>query len=1640
MRYRLTTLPTVGPGKVTEELDRLLKNAKRLTTSLVVVGPPHKRLPMTATLLEVPDPFAQMATRVLEVILGPSGQFEPLLAVTTRDEWTKHALLVPRKGAQPLVESLFEGWSSACLHLHWRMGRCVGVIHYCEGDAARVAALASRGWKARPVPAKAADALAAARLTPTWMSRVTHQPFLGKPLVTPTPQSALAPTSGGKSMTPTSLFSEPQESVFHPGSIGAAPRKMAQARPTAVGTVLAPSGADGFPLGTTLDGQAVKLAWHALLLSVAASEDGQRDLALTLITRAIAHDLGLIAVVPQSLVSSRQLAAWSARVRTLDPRNLWESHAIPWHLIDPLLLREALSAAGVQTPASAPLPTTFGEFLSSVPGGEQYCTESVLALTAPEGDDLRGVVEAGGGVLLVDDSSPGGRLLATLLFALLATDPPIDRRMLIIRPAQIGVPAALAQRAIQVVFGEDAAALGTLRALSDSWRLTHADGSPATELDADLDRPPSALDESSYGTLMNTLDGKTEERASSQADAQPLISTPANGLLDEDGDDLFATPFAASAPPAQPALAEDDLFTGSLNLSSPFGQAAPAAARTPGDDLFAFDSAPAAPPAPQPAAGAGAFNSFFDMSLDADTTLAPEAHATDLGGTTAHDDLSFAASAPVGLGDFAPSYGSPAAAPAADDGAFGDIFAQPLDGLTPAPWQDGAAAADVTSPATASGGDDLGFDMFATPLDFGGTPATTADAAAPATASGGDDLSFDMFATPLDFGGTPATAADGNTSAQPFVSGIDLSSAGSIFPTLSAEEPWGLGASFDGPPATPAADLAQEQTWGTGMAGDSADVGGVFYLPTNAEAAAPSEMPDVQIVPADFQGWRAAPDALASWTSAPWLGAEETDTAARTPAADTVEPAAAAPEEAAALVEGAAAPVEEPATAVEPLDEGAAAETAASASQPRAPFRHWTARRHRRLWRPANRATIEANASYDEAAAAEEPAERPGEDVPGVDLTPVAPELALTTQPGDEDDLPPDDLTLALAQGDLDLTSAPSFDGPEFALPPVDATIAATDGSQLWTGDQAPAAAGTFPPMDAVAEVAATDGFQFWTGDQAPVAADALRQPDAQDSEPGTALDQTGAFDFASFGDMLPVLEQDQPALALTQAAALPTPVDDELETLDTRLPDWFLASLEGAGTGDQAPALPTSLDLPGAFALNTSDEGLLISGNEVAASDEAPAAAAADAGAPMAAPEQTAPVDQPAAPTPAEQRAPVAPPIAPPAFPALYTVMPRVTAPAAAPAALAFDDNAVYAAWRAGAGMAELIELVARANPTADRSLIRRAIRALLDTRTAAGATLPAAPVTPLWSTNTPAVAAWSTEVATLGTAAHAPQTPQTVLDTPTNGGMPATVQFTGANSWTAAMPSDEAGMLDTAAHAPQTPQTALDTAGHAPQTPRTALDTPAHAPQASFATLDTAAHDPLTPISTPDMPAATALPDRALEDTVPLLVANDTAPLSTPMVSAITASPLPVLDQHDMSAFQSPTPASLDMAAPLPDADDLFGDEQVWARWTAGEELTDIIRALCGYTRGRAADEARDRVYRVVVPRIVAELDADVLVTRLLDGRQPLRSQVPQLDELLKRMNRQAGPVTGVIRDKTIARLIASMREARAYAHTAA
>ena len=290
------------------------------------------------------------------------------------------------------------------------------------------------------------------------------------------------------------------------------------------------------------------------------------------------------------------------------------------------------------------------------------------------------------------------------------------------------------------------------------------------------------------------------------------------------------------------------------------------------------------------------------------------------------------------------------------------------------------------------------------------------------------------------------------------------------------------------------------------------------------------------------------------------------------------------------------------------------------------------------------------------------------------------------------------------------------------------------------------------------------------------------------------------------------------------------------------------------------------------------------------------------------------------------------------------------MTVPPRAGADLTFDAAAVRAAWCVGTGMAELVDLVAGQNPGADRSLIRRTIRALLDARAAAGAAGSTLSTTPLWSVRAP---------------------------------------------------SDSAARADTVK--------ALDTA---------------HAPLAPDVPLNMALQSPPTPDLAPDLGGDPGT--------------LETAPAAAPIRDLPAVLPFVVADEQTVQ---------LDMAAAAPDSavapasdDDSLSDDAVWARWSNGVELVEISRAISGYTRGRAADQARDRVYRVVVPRIVTALDADMLITRLIEGRKPLPSQTLLFEELLRQLNRQSGQVTGVIREKTIARLLELMREARAPVGTVA
>ena len=671
-RYRLQTPPIVGPGKVTDELTRLLQNARRMTTSLVVVGQPYKRVPMRAIVLDVPDDFAPIAGRVLEIILGPSGRFELQQSIAEREEWKHVALLTPSTGAQPLDEAVFDDWASACLHMHWAATRkgswCVGVLAYCPEDTTRVAGLTGRGWKVttgRKVVVQFRKGAAQVTSLIT-KSTVGHGPYIGRVV------AAAAPPVANSLIAPTGAR---MESIF----AGDAPPMPLSRR--AVGTALAAPGAEGFRLGVSAAGTAVNLALNALTLAVDAPADARRDLVLALLARALGSSMSVAAVVPPTVVAGNALSGVELRLRKLDPRDISPSSAIPWAQIEPALLGEAFRASGLAVDTlPTPLPAQFGELLTAIPGGDAWCSAPLLMLTANPGDDLRGVVKAVGATMLVDTGTPDSTMLGNLLFALLASSPSLQRRMLIIRPPQLVVPPQLASQAIQIVLGNAPEALGTLTRTPGGWSLTHASGAPATELDADLHREPTSLDESAHQVLIETLG--VDGGFGSWAD-QPAASGTASVAPNDDwlgnidiGDDVFATPSRPTAAvprpavaPAAPADSGPSAFAPAASISGAFLddddsldaifamplEPQPARSATPGVAFLAEDDA-IFPAAPAPA------------TLTSATPATPERDAWTIPAASGADDA---------FGGFAGDFAVSATPGALDD--FGSVFTQPLD-------------------------------------------------------------------------------------------------------------------------------------------------------------------------------------------------------------------------------------------------------------------------------------------------------------------------------------------------------------------------------------------------------------------------------------------------------------------------------------------------------------------------------------------------------------------------------------------------------------------------------------------------------------------------------------------------------------------------------------------------------------------------------------------------------------------------------------------------------------------------------------------------------------------------------------------------------------------------------------------------
>lgn len=102
---------------------------------------------------------------------------------------------------------------------------------------------------------------------------------------------------------------------------------------------------------------------------------------------------------------------------------------------------------------------------------------------------------------------------------------------------------------------------------------------------------------------------------------------------------------------------------------------------------------------------------------------------------------------------------------------------------------------------------------------------------------------------------------------------------------------------------------------------------------------------------------------------------------------------------------------------------------------------------------------------------------------------------------------------------------------------------------------------------------------------------------------------------------------------------------------------------------------------------------------------------------------------------------------------------------------------------------------------------------------------------------------------------------------------------------------------------------------------------------------------------------------------------------------------------------------------------------DAAIWQRWQAGERTDDLVQVLCGRRRGAKADTARDRIYAVVVPQIVADLAAGDLVDQLLMGDDI--PDDPRYELLMKRLARSETMPVGALEQSLRRRLAAARQE---------
>ena len=718
MRYRVQGALTPQTQRIVDELSLFAQQAGSLGISLVCVGG------RVAQMVDVPDRWAQFFTEKVmpKLVADPTRTaqvFQPTLGVVDRKEWRRFALLLPRKDA---VFPDTTGCHSLVLRVSWTGEACSATVRCTPEDLACVRGWAAQGWMVYPLPA---------------FLRVLLPPIARPTTLRPRIVSFAAGGDGGDAgpHRATTAASPPVATASLPTAAHQRDEPTDALVDGAPGSPLAPRGAQGaFPIGVTLDGVSVRLAWRAMRVALMTPDTELRAPLMAIIETAVHLRMGVVLIVSRQAFARVNLTAFeqNGRARILDVADRWRAPSIPWNTIadDELLriLREHLGL--LKLPAR--LPPRFVRFAEQA-GRLDLATPVVETFTTLPGHDLAGAANAGGLVALLYDGKDEGSLLGQLLLSSMGREVEHPRALLVLTPPGLSLPEPVAARSLHVVMGDVPAAVRLART-PDGWLLETAQGE-RLRLRPDLAEETQEADEGAYVELQEAL-GVDDGGAS----AAVVYAGMERIDLAGEGADAFRAPSAEEGPPwgagraATPAPTWDDtdarafvvadrgapIDSGSLDAMDWEETAWPSAAPAQGGQVAPnpVDLSPASREAPGAAAEAAAPVSRLgvkaervrDRGYRARTRQASGSAGTVIAGGAENDRFG-ALDAP----DPADGWGAPAArgsddwfAPARDQGAPppSDVMrggSRPNDDVGAAPAvvedADGEAPAHVPTPA-----------------------------------------------------------------------------------------------------------------------------------------------------------------------------------------------------------------------------------------------------------------------------------------------------------------------------------------------------------------------------------------------------------------------------------------------------------------------------------------------------------------------------------------------------------------------------------------------------------------------------------------------------------------------------------------------------------------------------------------------------------------------------------------------------------------------------------------------------------------------------------------------------------------------------------------------------------------------------